>query len=1258
MGVNEPIRPIYIPYPPKPPDPPDPPDALASQVQINNATHVHGTNVTPAYKVTPLLHIPTLVNQWTPATALLDSGASCNFINSQFVTQHQLPRYEIEPITVNLAIDKSTCTNEITTIEITLPCGFTFHLTAVIVPNLTNDIILGINFLKVFNPIIDWKHGTITIDRNLLLHSTTITKATEQSTPVLLQSYTIDPTSNATMNQPRHPQRKQRKLLQTQKTKQSKATLVNMTPEHQHNNEQQLKHCEQLATDMFETYKDVFAPIPPGLPPDRPNFVYKIETLPNITPPAKAPYRLSTLHNDELKKQLDQLLANGWIRSSRSPYAAPVLFAPKKDSGWRMCIDYRDLNSVTIKNKHPLPNISDLLDRLGAARWFSKLDLASGYHQVRIHPDDISKTAFTTRYGMYEWFVVPFGLCNAPGFFMQLMQHILAKGLDNFVIVFLDDILVFSKTLPDHIQHVHEVLQTLRANKLYAKQSKCSLFKQRIDFLGYVISGNGIEMESNKVQQILNWPQPQSVKHVRQFLGLAGFYRSFIKNFSGIAAPLSDLMKTTNSRVFTWTEECTKSFNALKQIISSEPVLMLPREHEPFTIHTDASQFAIGAVLMQYNEQGQLKPIAFTSRKLHDAECKYPTHDQELLSIIHALKQWKHYCLNGTKTTIVTDHHSLKYFNTQRHLGARQIRWMEFLQQFDLNITYKPGTTNIVADALSRRPDYESFTSSEHNIESKNDNNYTTMFTNLNNLNTITPTPAPTVSVTTTTDSNKIKTSLLELIKQAYIQDAAVQQLMMDINTPLATSATNIQHKDSQYTIRDGLLLYNNRIVIPNENTLKTTIISQHHDSITSSHPGSTKTIELISRLFYWKNMHQDIKQYVASCLPCQSNKFSTKSPQGLLHPIETPDTRWHTITTDFITKLPVTTNGHDAIAVFVDKYSKMVHYVPTYTNINASQFCDLFINNIVRLHGLPNCIISDRDVRFTSSFWNAVCKQLQIKLSMSSAYHPMTDGQTERANRTLEEALRTYVNYKQTDWDQHLALIEFAHNNVIHSSTGYSPFFLNSGQHPRTPIHAQLGNECTINETAATTILNLYDTLDSALTNIEKSQIKQAKYANEHRRDFEQFNVGDLVLLSTTNLRSTGPGRAAKLSPQRIGPFRITRVLSKLNYELDLPEIMNKKYNIFHVSLLTKYNENDINKYATRPSLLTRPPPEILDDEEVYEVQEILKHRGTGNKRQYLVHWKGYELHESTWEPKSSFKRHQDIIKQYEKSVTSDRNK
>lgn len=400
--------------------------------------------------------------------------------------------------------------------------------------------------------------------------------------------------------------------------------------------------------------------------------------------------------------------------------------------------------------------------------------------------------------------------------------------------------------------------------------------------------------------------------------------------------------------------------------------------------------------------------------------------------------------------------------------------------------------------------------------------------------------------------------------------------------------------------------------------------------------------------------MHTDIKQYVQSCIQCQSNKFTTKSPQGLLHPIDTPDTRFHTITTDFITKLPTTTSGFDAIVVFVDKFSKLAHYVPTKTNCNATDFCNLFIQNVVRLHGLPNTIISDRDSRFTSGFWQAVCKQLTIKLAMSTAYHPMSDGQSERVNKTLEESLRSYVNYNQNNWDQYLPLMEFAHNNVIHSSTQFSPFYLTYGMHPRTPTIAELGPECTINDTAANAITNLYDTLEQALLNIEKAQQQQVKYANQHRRDFEQFNIGDMVLLSTTNLKQTGPGRAEKLSPQRIGPFRITRVLSKLNYELDLPELMNKKYNVFHVSLLTKFNANDTTKFPSRPLTITRPPAEVIDNEELFEVEQILKHRGNGTRRQYLCHWKGYELHESTWEPLSSFKFHKDLVRKYEQSLQS----
>jgi hypothetical protein len=243
-------------------------------------------------------------------------------------------------------------------------------------------------------------------------------------------------------------------------------------------------------------------------------------------------------------------------------------------------------------------------------------------------------------------------------------------------------------------------------------------------------------------------------------------------------------------------------------------------------------------------------------------------------------------------------------------------------------------------------------------------------------------------------------------------------------------------------------------------------------------------------------------------------------------------------------------------------------------------------------------------------------------------------------------------VNYNQDNWDEMLPLVEFSHNNVIHSTTGYSPFYLNTGQHPRTPLMNELGPECKINDTAANVITSLYDTLEQAHLNIEKAQRQQSKYANQNRRDFEAFSVGDLVLLSTTNLKQTGPGRAEKLSPQRIGPFRITRVLSKLNYELDLPEVLNKKYNVFHVSLLTKFHPNDEVKFPTRPVTITRPPPEVIDKDEVYEVQQILQHRGNDTRREYLCHWKGYEIHESTWEPIQSFKFHRDAVNRYERTI------
>ena len=368
----------------------------------------------------------------------------------------------------------------------------------------------------------------------------------------------------------------------------------------------------------------------------------------------------------------------------------------------RMCVDYRALNAITVKNSYPLPLVDELFDRLHGAKYFSKIDLRSGYHQIRISPEDVPKTAFRTRYGHFEFLVLPFGLTNAPATFMHLMHQTFREQLDSFVIVFLDDILIYSKTLAEHKQHVKQVLEILRKEKLFAKESKCELFKTEVEFLGHIVGRDGIRMMEDKVKAVQDWPTPSKVEHIRSFLGTAGYYRRFIKDFSKIAAPLSDLTKENVK--FEWTSKQEEAFRKLKQAIATAPVLALPDPNLPFVVHTDASGFALGAVLQQDQGKG-LQPIAYLSKKMLDAETRYPVRDQELLAIIHALKSWRQY-LYGKKFTIKTDHHSLKYLETQPHLSNREARWKDLLAQYDYVIEYVEGKENVVADGLSRRPDH------------------------------------------------------------------------------------------------------------------------------------------------------------------------------------------------------------------------------------------------------------------------------------------------------------------------------------------------------------------------------------------------------------------------------------------------------------------------------------------------------------------------------------------------------------------------
>jgi hypothetical protein len=1139
------------------------------------------------------------------ARILLDSGSSGNFVSDKFIDRNKLSSTIEKGMNhqkVKLA-DGSRCDSTGVLQSATIDIGdYTDDINLSTLSLHDYDVILGIPWLEKHNPKIDWIKRIVEI-------------GTSHTPSIQLNN----PDNKNNTYYITHESRKQAEsyLLSHLQIKREARNIENMyvafirTTDNEFSlsvngvqSETRSGDLHSSCDELLKRFSDVFPEsLPSGLPPKR-AIDHRIDIVPGSTPPSRPTYRLSVGELDELKKQLSELTAHGFIRPSTSPYGAPVLFVKKKDGSMRMCVDYRALNKITIKNKYPLPRIDELFDRLKGAKYFSKIDLVSGYHQVRIHADDVEKTAFRTRYGHYEFLVLPFGLTNAPATFMNLMQMIFKNQLDDFVIVFLDDILIFSKTEGEHLKHIEKVLSLLRENRLYAKKSKCEFMKKKVSFLGHEISSDGISMESSKVKAIQEWPVPKDVSDVRSFLGLAGYYRKFVKGFSAIAGPMSDLLR--NDINFTWGNEAQKSFEQLKTAITTAPVLVIADPSFPFRIESDSSGYAIGAVLLQDQGNGH-QPIAFMSKKLLPAEKNYSVHEQEMLAIICAMKEWRHY-LHGSShpINIITDHNTLKYFESQPHLTSRQARWSMFLADFKYEITYRPGKENIVADALSRRKDHSEATK--------------------------------TAEATLSISSNSDDDTLMNMIRDGYKRDRICRRILKGAYR-------------KTFQVENNIIYYHDLIYVPNVPSIFTILMREVHDVETGGHVGMNKTLEILKRKFYWPRMQYYVQRYVASCQKCQENKSSNASPIGLLAPLPIPKRKWEVVTMDFITFLPRTKNKYDAVMVVVDKLTKMVHFIPCTSNINTQQVARLFFNHVVRYHGIPSTIISDRDSKFASAFWKELWACLGTTLNMSSAFHPETDGQTERANRTLEDMLRSYVNIYQDDWDEYLASAEIAYNNSINASTNETPFYLNSGQHPNLALSFAIKSKNNVYIPSVNEMIeNMNTALQHAKISLQQAQQRQKHYADQHRRDI-QFVVGDKVMLSTNNLSSLN--KAPKLLPKYIGPYSIKRVISSVAYELDLPSNM-KIHPTFHVSKLKSYNENDSNIFPNRDQVI-RPPPDIIDDHEEYEVDKIFDKRerkyGRGKRIEYLVLWKGYPIYEASWLPLSSLTNAKDMIDEYERT-------
>ncbi|GBG85797.1 hypothetical protein CBR_g40606 [Chara braunii] len=526
----------------------------------------------------------------------------------------------------------------------------------------------------------------------------------------------------------------------------------------------------------------------------------RIELLPGAVPFKGRGYRMSPVELDELRRQLETLTSNGWIRPSTSEFGAPFLFVRKGNGEFRMCVDYRGLNKITRKSTEPLPRIDDLLDMVQGCTIFSKIDLKSGYHQIEMAEGDVHKTAFKTRYATYEYLVMPFGLCNAPGTFQIEMHRILRPYLDRFVVVYLDDILVFSRSVEEHAQHLALVLQALHEAQYKINREKSSFGVTSVTYLGHVISGEGLAPKAPKIAAFQDWPQPTTVRDVRSFLGLASYYRKFVKNFSAIAAPLTDLAKKDTH--FLWTSDCQQAFTRLKEALMRAPVLKLPDPTLPFVLTTDASQYGVGAVLQQDGGHG-LQPVEYMSKKIKVKKLQDSTYEKELYALVSALKHWKHF-LMGRHFQIYSDHSTLQWMKTQGELNDKLARYIQFIDLFDFELKHKKGCYNRVADALSRRPDAVCMISSTHTFGE----------------------------------------STRQTIAQLLPQDPTFGSIVRNLQTDPASEPGYILVSDLLYTCSRG----EERLCIPQDHPLRTLMMSECHDA--RGHFGALKSLAALSQRF------------------------------------------------------------------------------------------------------------------------------------------------------------------------------------------------------------------------------------------------------------------------------------------------------------------------------------------------------------------------------------------------------------------------
>jgi hypothetical protein len=1127
----------------------------------------------------------------TKTEALLDSGATENFISPTLVKRLGLKTRKttkgIRIRTVDGTGHKDGQLNEFLWLAVRLGGGKR-TLMLFLVASLGEDhLILGYPFLYHFNPSIDWRKGKIG-EGEIRITSTKQERGDPPARPSVAQQ--ILQIQRAAIRQCGYPKEGEaiyiRRTNYAQQWAQKEATKQgpknDTIPEEYHRH--QIVFSEE-ASKRFppKRSEDMTIKLKEDAPDSIDCKVYPLSPKDRV--------RMQTWIAGEEK--LERIFLD------KSNIVSPVYFTGKKDSDEkRIIMDYKKVNEHTIKDHNPLPNIQEALERLHGKRLFSKFDIRWGYNNIRIAEEDQHKAAFKTPFGTYVPRVMYFGLCNAPPFFQRTMNRDFRKLLQRYpdeLGNYMDDWWVATTDDEEgrtrHKEIVHAFLDRMEECSYFLKPSKCQFERESLTILGWVVGGGHVRIDPAKANGLKEWPRKlKNVREVRQILGLLGYQRPFIRGFAHIAKPLHDLTK--KDVPFLWTEECRKALDQLIDQVTSDPVLRHPNPNQQYELYVDASTYALGAVLAQRDEDDKQHAVAYLSRALRAPERNYTIADKEFLAIIEALKRVRHLVKDSPhKLIIYTDHDNLRYYRHPQKLNRRVARYLGFLEDFDYELRHIAGTKNW-ADPLSRRPDHD---------DGKGDNE-----------------------------------DMVALPDKAFVRIIDLTILDQQIEKEQKEDLPKLNSWGERYIIRQGednVWRLKAAMVVTRPEAVRTHLLQQYHDSPTAGHPGIWKTLQVLLKDYWWPTIRDDVKAYVQGCLKCQATKTITKQNTPPIQPIpSTSTTPFASIAVDFITKLPKSGECDSILTITDHDCTKAVLLIPCKEEMTTEGFLELYRERAFPYIGIPRRLISDRDVRFTSGLFKELCAQLAIKHNMSTAYHPQTDGQSERTNQSVETILRIYCNQAQDNWREWLPVVQYIINSRPSATTKASPYELWMGYTPQTHQPTRPSQLPHFERRK----LELYQARKAA-----QNAMTQAQSLWEKKTTYTEYQKGDKVWLEGKNLKTTHPTN--KLRDKRFGPFLVSEVLGKVNYRLDLPPNW-KIHNVFHASVLHPCKQTSIN-----PNQHEEPTPELVEGQEEYEVEQILGTRRSGRNKalQYLVRWKGYSTAHDSWEPATGVHA-PDLVKEY----------